>query len=459
MQQLVTAAALTDNTPLTRQIKQVLTVKAVHHQRQPFDEQPSHIPPFRDRLALGTTITGSTYEIEQNTVTQHVLAVGQSGVGKTTLFYNLMDQLTVPFWVFDLKQDYRHLVQDDELRVLPWTALKLNPLQPPPGVPPRRWAQVFSEIFGHATALLSGSKNYLMKQLIELYQRYDLFTAVEPPYPSLHDLQQVLEEHEINYVRKTANYRDTVVNRLEAMNLTAGTVFDCSEGYPLEELLQRNVVFEFDGLGTDLQTFLMEILFAAVYEYRVAQNQRGGDLRHVFFLDEGKQVFSVYKERQDAAGIPAIDKLTAKMHEFSEGLVVADQETTKVTDSIKANTNTTLLLATGDAVQFAEVAESMNLSDRQQDVAQTLGVGEAIIQTGRRDPCPVQLHNYELEKTMSDTALRQQLRDEWNALSVTPREPIAAVAEQGPNPPKMRLRFRTIRPTRRLRYPTRLIGC
>ena len=362
---------------------------------------------------------------------QHVLAVGQSGVGKTTLFYNVMDQLTVPFWVFDLKQDYRHLMQhDDELLVLPWTELKFNPLQPPPGVPPRRWAQVFSEIFGHATALLSGSKNYLMKQLIELYQRYGLFDAVEPPYPSFHELQHVLEEDEINYVRKTANYRDTVVNRLEAMNLTAGTIFDGSTGYPLEMLLERNVVFEFDGLSTDLQNFLMEILFAAVYEYRVAQNQRGGDLRHVFFLDEGKQVFSVYKERQDAAGIPAIDKLTAKMREFGEGLVVADQEATKLTDSIKANTNTTLLLATGDAVQFTEVAESMNLTARQQEVAQTLGVGEAIIQTGRRDPCPVLLKNYELEKTVSDTELRKRQQQEWNAFSATPRKPIAKVAEE-----------------------------
>lgn len=104
-------------------------------------------------------------------------------------------------------------------------------------------------------------------------------------------------------------------------------------------------------------------------------------------------------------------------------------EATKLTDSIKANTNTTLLLATGDAVQFAEVAESMNLTDRQQDVAQTLGIGEAIIQTGRRDLCPVLLTNYELEKTVSDTELRKQQQQEWNTFSATSREPIAGVVD------------------------------
>lgn len=57
----------------------------------------------------------------------------------------------------------------------------------------------------------------------------------------------------------------------------------------------------------------MEILFAYVYECRIAQNHRNSGLNHLFFLDEGKRVFSVYKERQDASGIPEIDELTAKM--------------------------------------------------------------------------------------------------------------------------------------------------
>lgn len=200
-----------------------------------------------------------------------------------------MDQVPVPFWTFDLRQDYRHLIRrDPTVPVLPWQEFRFNPLRSPPGVPPRRWAQVFSEIFGHATALLSGSKNYLMKQIIKLYELYDLFDAVTEPYPSLYDLQVLLDQAKINYVRKQADYRDTVLNRLEAMTLTASTVFDCSQGHPIDDLLTRKVVFESDGLDRDLQNFLMEILFAYVYEYRLAQNHRGDGLRYLFFLDEGK---------------------------------------------------------------------------------------------------------------------------------------------------------------------------
>ncbi|WP_254767473.1 hypothetical protein [Salinilacihabitans rarus] len=334
-----------------------------------------------------------------------------------------MSQLEVPFWSFDLKQDYRHLIHEyDDLLVLPWSELKFNPLKPPEDVPLLRWAQVFAEIFGHATALLSGSKNYLLKHVVKLYKLYDLFNDRSPPYPSLHELELLIWDENINYVRKTSNYRDTVLNRLDAMNLVAGTVFDCSHGPALNTLLDRNIVFEFDGLSRDLQNFLMEILFASVYEYRLAQNQRDTGLEHVFFLDEGKQVFSVYKERQDAAGIPEIDQLTAKMREFGEGLVVADQEASKLTDSIKANTDTKVLLPTGDQKQFRAIADSMSLSDRQQAFAQRLEVGKAIVQVGNKDPVPVHLRNYSVQKTISDQELEEHQREAWQQLSHEPRE-------------------------------------
>jgi hypothetical protein len=425
---LVAAAIGANNAHLRSRIKQRLAAIAAQNHVQPFDSRLFPALRERERIRLGTTITGGDYGLEEDDLGQHLLTVGQSGAGKTTLFYNLMEQITVPFWAFDLKQDYRHLVQQDglDLLVLPWQELRFNPLQPPEGVPPRRWAQVFSEVFCHATALLSGSKNYLMKQLIELYQAYDLLDEVSEPYPSLHELEQLIGSDGINYMRKAANYQDTVLNRLEAMTLTAGTVFDCSQGYPLPELLERDVVFEFDGLATDVQNFLMEILFAAVYEYRLAHHQRGGRLRHVFFLDEGKRVFSVYKERQDAAGIPPVDELTAKMREFGEGLVVADQEASKLTDSIMANTYTKVLLATGDAKQFEAMTGSMTLSDRQQEIAEQLGIGEAVVQAGNRDPMLVRLADYSLDKTVDDEELYQHQQKAWEDLSWTPRQVVPA---------------------------------
>ena len=170
------------------------------------------------------------FSIPQDNLSKHLLAVGQSGSGKTTLFYNLYERVDVPAWFFDLKQDYCHLASvDSDLLVLPWSKLRLNPSRPPNGVSPRRWAQVFSEMFGHSTALLSGSKNYLLKSVIKLYRGFNLFEEVSEPFPSSFELQALIKAGSMSYARKSSNYRDTVLNRLEARNLTAGMV--CSSGH------------------------------------------------------------------------------------------------------------------------------------------------------------------------------------------------------------------------------------
>lgn len=421
--QLVQAATVAENQHLRRQVGRLLEARIAEYHQQPFNKPSSlSFSTETDNLTLGRS-QGQRITLEEDQLTRHLLAVGQSGSGKTTLFYNLISQLDRPFWAFDLKQDYRHLLEEDEeLLVLPWNELKFNPLKPPPGVSPRRWAQVFTEMFGHSTSLLSASKNYLLKQTVFLYKLYGLFVENAEPYPSLHELETLIQKDKVNPSSKTANYRDTVLNRIEAMNLVAGTIFDCSEGYPIEELLERNVVFEFDGLGRDIQNFLMETLFAYVYAYRVAQNHRNTGLRHVFLLDEGKRVFSVYKERQDAAGLPEIDELTAKMREFGEGLIVGDQEATKLTDSIKANTYTKFLLPSGDHKQFQAIAQSLNLTSQQKQAAYNLDVGEAILQTGNQPPLYLKLDNYALDKDVSEERLQRLQAENWESLSSTPRE-------------------------------------
>jgi len=128
VQQLVVAGAVTENTPLRRQIEQVLAGKAGHQKAYPFDGRPQQPPISGDTLSLGVTVTGSDYVLPLDDLTKHLLAVGQSGAGKTTLFYNLMEQVSAPFWAFDLRQDYRHLLQHEDinLQVLPWTEFKFN---------------------------------------------------------------------------------------------------------------------------------------------------------------------------------------------------------------------------------------------------------------------------------------------------------------------------------------------
>lgn len=407
---------------------------AEENHEYPFKSMTPNVSLTDNAVLLGKELkTGAPVALKEEELVHHLGVFGRTGAGKTTLFQNLMTHLTVPFWAFDRKQDYRHMVQVlPDLLVLPWSQLKFNPLKPPDGVDPSRWAQVFTEIFSHATSLLSGSKNHLLTAVMELYTEYGLFQENTGPYPSLFELYHHLDQEAINYVRKKANYRDTVVNRLEPMIMVLGHIFDCSQGYSIEELMQRRVVFEVGGLNRDIQRFLQEILFAYAYEHQLAENKRSGELELVIFVDEGKQMFSVYLERQDASGIPEIDDLTARARQFGLGLAVADQEATKLTESIMANTRTKIMLPAADHNQFESVAESIGLSEMQRGYARSLAVGEGVLDTGSGEPVVTDLYNYQLERTMSKQEIREDQEEKWRELTSTHRrEPEFLPTETG----------------------------
>ncbi|NUB91099.1 ATP-binding protein [Haloterrigena sp. SYSU A121-1] len=421
-------AAASPNDTVREQVHRVLQVAASDHAQYPFD-----VPKLRNvatvpgdslyELDLGRILnSAAAFTLSENVLTRHVLVSGETGSGKTTLFYSIVDQCPAPVWMFDLKTDYRHLLRESpDLVVLPWNQLKLNPLRPPPGETPRRWAQAFQELFGDAYDLLGGSQNYLLPHLLELYEDHDI--AVEQPVdsdttglPTLQELSKYLAEDGRKGLSQS-KYKDTTISKLRAMTAATGDLFDCRRGHPLPDLLKQDIVFEFDGLATDHQDFLMEWLLTWVYTYRNAQQQRGDRLRHVFLCDEGKRLFSAYKERSDAKGLPQIDDLTDKMREFGEALVVGDQEPQKLTDSLLANTGTKVLFPIGDADQYRRVARSMELTERQRRYGNNLDVGQAVAQVGGNDPVPVQFHYYELEKTVTDTELQDCMQETWTQLA------------------------------------------
>jgi DNA helicase HerA-like ATPase len=422
-QQLLKAAARIENEHLRQQIRKKLEQKAAEKTEHPFNEAPPQNSPLNSLYLGQTQNQDRVYTLTEDDLLQHILASGQSGSGKTTLFYNLMTQLDSPFWAFDRKQDYRHLTnQIDDLLVLPWKKLKLNPLKPPPGVAPDRWNNIFSIIFSQSFNLLTGSEGFLTTAVAQTYVKYDLYQEQPDSYPCLYDLTNLVRSDEISVGPASASYKDRVYWRLNPLLMTVGEIFHCSEGYPIHELIQRNVVFEIGGLNRNLQRFLQQILFAYIYEYLLAKGMRDEGLQLVLFADEAKQLFSVYLERQDASGIPEIDDMLAKARQMGLSTVAADQEPTKLTDSLKANTKTKILLPVADQKQFQAISESMNLDRRQSDYAKTLDTGEAVIQSGNSEPVPVDLLNYQVEQDVDDEKLRENQQEKWEKLEYTERD-------------------------------------
>lgn len=82
------AVGLSDNEHLQYYAAKAVLGKAVQHWKNPFEPQTR-----LGDIKLGETIQEQPYYLSVEDLSKHLLAVGQSGVEKMTLFYTLLSQL------------------------------------------------------------------------------------------------------------------------------------------------------------------------------------------------------------------------------------------------------------------------------------------------------------------------------------------------------------------------------
>lgn len=359
---------------------------------------------------IGTDLDERPVGLTRRQLNEHVLVVGRTGVGKTTFFYNLMDtcqEKQLPFMVFDFKNDYRHVAEEFDMIVVSWQDLKFNPLQPPPGVRLERWAEVLADTWTHAMGLWKASRGYFLRKLRQLYRLYNS-DIEEGVYPSLFELRDLARADQISHASPRYRYKERLDNRVTGMLGFSGRIFDCSRGYPIEEFLDRNVVFELQEPHQDVQTFIVEALLTWIFYYRDAMTHRQG-LRHVIMFDEAKQVFDINREKDTNSPNPPITNLMGKVREFGEALVVADHEPSKLSDSLKANTNAKLWMSLGSGKDTDDMRETFGLDDDRTEFTRTLKRGEGVLWVADDNPVPVLLPDYRVEKTTTEEDIRTEM--------------------------------------------------
>jgi uncharacterized protein (DUF2249 family) len=377
---------------------------------------------YNGEIMLGTDPEDRLVAVTRQQLNEHMLVVGRTGAGKTTFFYNMIDRCNtagLPVMVFDFKNDYRHVAEDLDLTVVNWRDLKFNPLEPPPGVRPARWGEVMVDTWTHSMNLLYASRNHLIPKLQALYRLYS-DEMEDGVYPSLYELQDLVDAEEIPYASPRFRYKERIVSRLSGMLAFSGEIFDCSSGHQFEDLLDRNVVFELQEPNQDVQTFAVEALLTWIFYYRDAQDHRQG-LRHMVLFDEAKQVFDVQRQENPDIPHPPITTLMGRVREFGEGLVVADHEPSKLSDSLKANTRLKLWMSLGSGHDVDEMAETFGLEGDEVDFARELDRGEAVLSSAGKSPVPVDLPPYSVEKTTSEAEAREQSRPVLEQLSYRER--------------------------------------
>ncbi|MFC2099460.1 ATP-binding protein [Candidatus Bipolaricaulota bacterium] len=337
-----------------------------------------------DGLLLGFDSSGLPVFLKSSLLTRNMLITGETGSGKTNLMKVLIRDaldhgLTV--WVFDFKNEYR----DVGLPVIHWRDLRLNPLS---FLDERDFllnGKLLQRVFGHSQGLWLASQALLGDVLFDLYHAYGVDTDPERTWPSLHDLRAAIEERSVRHGTPSVQYKDRLLNRLTDMLKFEGVVFDCSGGFPMGDLVNHSLVFEFRGMKPQTISLVCELLLAGLYEYWVARGPQAG-LTNLLFSDEAKHVFDIRKTYRMKDERPYVDEILAETRSFGIGLVLADQQPSELTPSVQANTHVKLEMQLGSGKDIRDMNIALGLNPRQIKASYGITLGEGILKISGKDP-------------------------------------------------------------------------
>ena len=394
--------------------------------------------------------TNALAGLDLKEINEHMLIAGRPGAGKTSLIYSLLTQLMekdVPFWAFDFKNDYRHILNlcshetKRDFFIFNPSTFRFNPLRPPEGVKPEAWVQVFINIFGFSFFILSGGSSVMVEQIHRLYNDYGVFKGSNR-YPSVLDLYEALRQFKKSgyFARSSSRelgYFEGCYNRISQLAISLKDFLDCDKGFLPEKLLESNVVLELQGLINDNETFIANIILAYIYQYKISNGLRSG-LKHVIVFDEAKKIFSAKKEFTEEFSSGPIAVFASQVREFGEGLIVADQIPSELGKSIRDNVYTRVCLSQSGGDSVTTMANDLMLSPEQAAFTQQLAVDtsqkifEGIIRFPKYPyPFVIRMPIPDFSKSVTDTDVNAHMKQRWQSLArdLIPRTPLQYIRE------------------------------
>lgn len=152
-------------------------------------------------------------------------------------------------------------------------------------------------------------------------------------------------------------------------------------------MLKKDIIIEMDCLSDSDKIFFTEALMLWIYEYRKNEGKRER-FKHAIIIEEAHHVLS-HKKEIEKGEETIIETLLRMIREFGESVVVIDQEPSKLSASIKANTYTKITFNLGTAKDSMEIGECMNLDKEQIESIDKLMVGQAIVKLKGRCSKPL----------------------------------------------------------------------
>lgn len=339
---------------------------------------------FNDRSVGSLALT-------EDELVQHTGVFGRSGSGKTNLIRQLLKGFLAnekPFLIFDWKKDYSELyfgkvfggIGDcaPEILVFPvgkrnLNGLRFNPLIPPEGTDPAVWAKKLCEILTHAYVGGAGFESLFLKAMDALYSKFGVYGGQATRFPTMADLRDYLEN--LKTKGRESQWMQSVMRTLTTLCFGGmGDTLNAPSQTPIEDLLERNVIFELDALSNADKTFFIESMLLWIHHYRLGQPQRGG-MRHAIIIEEAHHIL----RQQYGDDETVVDIILREVRSLGEAVVIVDQMPSLISKVGLANTYCTIGLNLKTADDINALSRCMLLSGKEKDYLGMLPVGSAIV--------------------------------------------------------------------------------
>lgn len=383
--------------------------------------QPSHISigRFSDR--------GGRVDFSPENISRHVLVAGTTGSGKTVTCMQLLGELwakDIPFLVIEpISTQYRSLLKDSDLklsqvlqvftlgneRIAPF---RLNPFEVLPGISVESHISQLRICFEASLPTFGVLPMLIEDSLYNIYSRRGWQPSDIPDKIDKRDYPMLGEFYtEIVSVAQDKGWSgNTTQDILGAVSTRIGSLLRGSKGmmlnsrhsFPIDKLMSVPTILELDSLNDEERSLVMMLFLVFAREYSNV-NRKNHQLAHVTLIEEAHRVMSnqaniVDREtRPDTRGM-AVSMFSAMLSEIrssGEGLIIAEQYPTRLSDDVIKNTNTKIIHRLPGDDDRDKVGKSINASAQQIDSLAILRQGEAAFFTqGMERPAFVEIDNY-----------------------------------------------------------------
>jgi hypothetical protein len=386
--------------PLTRRV-------ATQRETVPSSRSPEN------GLRLGSALhhgnAGSPLVLPLAAVNRHALIVGAPGSGKTTTVLSLLVQLwrdhQIPFLVIEsVKTEYRSLIGTPDLEDLQiitlgnerLSPLRLNPLEPPPGVRCEVHRSTVMASLKMALPLFPPLPQLLDKALGVAYDKAgwddDTTTADGLAAPTLRDLLNHFREvfTRIGYRGDAENIGLAFQTRLESLlQGSRGKLLDTVQTSDFVSLLRKPTVIEMNDIqDADERAVLAAFILDRVRAGAKSRGSSGGVLRHVTVIEEAHRLLarasvpsgdndSGDKQRSDS--VRAFCEAIAELRSLGEGFILSSQSPSALADAAVANTGARILHRMESSVDRKIMLDDLDASDLVRQAAARLRKGEAVV--------------------------------------------------------------------------------